>query len=166
MTHIIWLCIVACTALWLQSLFAYLGVSIDLGPISFHASSFQGHVAFFVGDQLDFRSGFVMHTGYGGPLYPPPPTQQAGLICQLTTGSYGVAVFNRVNLAFVNAGNPVTVTGFVAPHWLPLTASVAFAAGLPLMIKWRRYASGRCSACGYDLRGNRSACPECGRFDK
>jgi len=51
------------------------------------------------------------------------------------------------------------------PYW-----SLALVAGAAALLAYRPIArqrrwirSGHCGACGYDLRGSSSCCPECGR---
>jgi hypothetical protein len=52
------------------------------------------------------------------------------------------------------------------PYWLPVASSALFL----IPAGWRRWArqqrqkTGRCLHCGYDLRGSRARCPECGRL--
>ncbi len=55
------------------------------------------------------------------------------------------------------------ITGFslVLPIYLPLLLSV-LGTGLCAFVLRRRPAPGHCSACGYDIRGLRERCPECG----
>ncbi len=58
---------------------------------------------------------------------------------------------------------------FGLPHWLIALPLAALAVGsiLPAAAhRWRRWRSpgiGRCTGCGYDLRGSSGRCPECGR---
>jgi len=54
------------------------------------------------------------------------------------------------------------IFGVSVPYWLV----IAITATLPIRWMTRRSrpfkATGRCSACGYDLRASRDRCPECG----
>ena len=55
-------------------------------------------------------------------------------------------------------------TLLVVPLWLPAAASGCFAiaAGALVFRTRRRTRTGRCAACGYDLRATPARCPECG----
>ena len=69
-------------------------------------------------------------------------------------------------IGLVNGLTVVRVSTVQVPLW-----SVAFAMGLPALLRWRAgpalrrrewTSSGRCGRCGYDLRATPGRCPECG----
>ncbi len=51
----------------------------------------------------------------------------------------------------------------VIPLWLVF---VPCSAGGVVLWRVRRYSSGRCRTCGYDLRATPDRCPECGKLSK
>jgi hypothetical protein len=64
-----------------------------------------------------------------------------------------------LKVAWVSIGTQVASL-YVIPLWLPLLLS-----GTGTFITWRltRAAAAGCVSCGYDLRGIKDRCPECGR---
>jgi uncharacterized protein (TIGR03382 family) len=52
----------------------------------------------------------------------------------------------------------------IIPYWLLLTITLPLplAQGLSILRRRRRVRHGLCANCGYDLRGMRDRCPECG----
>lgn len=98
---------------------------------------------------------------------------------------FGRFQFRRVPIALPTCFLPITrlppapsghvtkpksfVTTTRIPHWavviLLLAYPVVYLVRGPLRLyRWRR--SGRCTCCGYDLRGSGGRCPECGRTVK
>lgn len=61
-------------------------------------------------------------------------------------------------------GLPGGLNWITFPLAYPLAASLLGLAVLSVapVRRWRRRRSGRCTACGYDLRRSPGACPECG----
>jgi hypothetical protein len=64
---------------------------------------------------------------------------------------------DRAIRGLAHAGGRMLVT---LPPWVP--CPVAAAMILAPTMKRRRHAPGQCRTCGYDLRGSRERCPECG----
>lgn len=54
------------------------------------------------------------------------------------------------------------VPGFLANNLFYATIAFAALAGVRLLRTWRRGATGRCVACGYELGDGVGVCPECG----
>lgn len=74
---------------------------------------------------------------------------------------------NRASLLLTTSrSGPYRYTWIVFPFWLS-TGLLAVLGAMPIvrgpLTLWRRRRTGRCTACGYNLTGNRSGrCPECG----
>ena len=74
---------------------------------------------------------------------------------------------NRASLLLsTSQSGPYHYTWFVFPFWLSTSLLIVMGATPvfrgPMTLWWRRR-MGRCTACGYNLTGNRSGrCPECG----
>jgi len=74
---------------------------------------------------------------------------------------------NRASFLFSSTRRgPYRYTWLVFPFWL-LTSFLAATGAMPIVrgpvTLWWRRRTGRCTACGYNLTGNRSGrCPECG----
>ena len=49
----------------------------------------------------------------------------------------------------------------ILPPWVPCLVAAGMILA-PAMHRPRRHAPGHCRTCGYDLRGSRERCPECG----
>jgi hypothetical protein len=126
-------------------------------PEDFYCSAARGRVLLF----------FVNHEN--SQMLQPANTHYVGtymLWSLLSGGSY-----NAVHLRFLGVEIVATPRGLVTSHvlvavpfgWVVLPLALASAWSV---VEWRRRryrdVAGRCSVCGYDLRGSRERCPECG----
>src|SRR5204862_6682225 len=68
-----------------------------------------------------------------------------------------------ISLTGNSNGVPRPFSELIAPHWsFALLFGTLPAVWAVLRLRRRRFAAGRCSACGYDLRATPNRCPECG----
>jgi hypothetical protein len=72
-------------------------------------------------------------------------------------GGLGFGVVERAGVA--------TIKAVVIPYWFVLACAAMWPAFSVMrrMRRWRWKRTGRCAACGYDLRGGGERCPECGQ---
>jgi hypothetical protein len=157
---LLWFC--AAAALWVRSHFwADAAGFRDRRQGYFHASSNRGRVLFTHLGEYRGESGVLL--GYRGHV----TQQERDDRPTHPIGNYwhGFQFFrqpNRTNSTMVD------YSGVALPHWF------LAALGLPLPLyrfaprfltglrERRRASSGRCPACGYDLRATPGRCPECG----
>ena len=156
----------ATTALWLRSEYRSDTWSRQSGAEVYIFWSNAGRIGFRRLSDAPVRFDEPWHWTVTAAQEPLP--RQPGFL-----GAIGFGAIDQLQVFFPKSNAPglhpfqVRSRDWWMPHWLPATiAAVPGAAWLMLRRRTRRAnnrrKSGRCQACGYDLRASRDRCPECG----
>ena len=127
----------------------------SLWEVSYRANAWSGlNIALWKGELRVIRGGTGSSSGLSA-LYAWPPRESFAHARWLPEDAW----FGRYTISGV-----LNWWSLELPLWVPCAAGACLAAGT--FPAWRRHRSrvrdGRCRACGYDVRGLKSICPECG----